>query len=239
MKVAMKNDVLLFINGSDLCWVANILAFVVDLNLVPFSLNQARGFTTDAIMGLKFEEKEVMVRLSIVYSRFWGEVNHDPSTYYEAKGLHKVRYYQWFFKTSHPDKPLEHQLFFAASASHRSFSAPEHHIKAWSRFRLGCSGLRVHDHTIKPRVDRICTLCNLGIEDEVHVLFKCPKYKEIRSWDAFRPIYDVVNGDIRAVMSFEPQSKIASLIFCIMRRRAEKLDLRARRLDDFSSDGED
>ena len=53
----------------------------------------------------------------------------------------------------------------------------------FAKTRMGTLPLKVETGRYRgiPRDERICVSCNLGVvEDEGHVFFKCPKYKELR-----------------------------------------------------------
>jgi hypothetical protein len=59
------------------------------------------------------------------------------------------------------------------------------HRVALSRLRLSSHQLMIekgrHRKPIIPRTERICSICNLGIEDEFHFLTICPTYLEARN----------------------------------------------------------
>ena len=50
-----------------------------------------------------------------------------------------------------------------------------------------------------PRQDRICTLCNENIGDEVHILFRCKNQNIITFREKNLPIYYYNNPDIRTL----------------------------------------
>jgi hypothetical protein len=53
-----------------------------------------------------------------------------------------------------------------------------------------------------PRQDRICTLCNENIGDEVHILFRCKNQNIITLREKKLPIYYYNNPDIRKLEGF-------------------------------------
>ena len=58
------------------------------------------------------------------------------------------------------------------------------HRTAMTRLRMSAHSLHIEEGRytipITSREDRICTLCKTGVEDETHLLVKCPMYEELR-----------------------------------------------------------
>ena len=52
--------------------------------------------------------------------------------------------------------------------------------KALSRFRLGITEIRGNNRFNKPDTTQKCPFCRAN-EDEIHVLFHCPTYQELRT----------------------------------------------------------
>ena len=54
---------------------------------------------------------------------------------------------------------------------------------AYVKYRLGLSKLMINfgRYTSLERTQRICSLCNSAIEDEIHFTFECPYYADIRT----------------------------------------------------------
>ena len=50
---------------------------------------------------------------------------------------------------------------------------------AFSKFRSSCYSLEIElgRHSGRPKQERICRLCNDGVEDELYFLFYCPAYE--------------------------------------------------------------
>ena len=61
---------------------------------------------------------------------------------------------------------------------------PKHHRSALAKFRAGVAPLRIetgrYERTIVPINQRTCFNCLNNIEDEFHVIMKCPIYNELR-----------------------------------------------------------
>ena len=214
MRKMFLNDIKLFQNGSDTCWTAKLLVFLLRLDLIPHGLSYIRShLAPEDIMTLKFSEMEVVDKLEAKYKAFGPDLSLDPRTA-PSKGLHLVRHHQWFEDKQSP---------------HLYFSAPEHHLKTLFKFRLGCTKLRVHDHSID-RSNRICLLCGTGgVEDELHVLFECPSYNAFRLRPPWNSLFqNIVHGDVRAFMNQKCQCKVASFIHFILQYRLERLERRDR-----------
>ena len=62
------------------------------------------------------------------------------------------------------------------------------HRQQLTKFRLSNHKLRIEvgRHMNLPKEERICEMCNKGIEDEIHFLVKCDFYKTLR-----KPLYDI------------------------------------------------
>ena len=56
------------------------------------------------------------------------------------------------------------------------------HRQTLTKLRLSNHKLRIETgrHKKLPPVDRICEICNCGVEDEIHFLVKCPQYDPLR-----------------------------------------------------------
>ena len=52
----------------------------------------------------------------------------------------------------------------------------------FSKLRSSCHSLEIElcIHSGHPKQERICRLCNEGVEDELHFLLHCPVYKTLR-----------------------------------------------------------
>ncbi len=64
-----------------------------------------------------------------------------------------------------------------------------------SQFRYGILPLELETGRYKNivRENRICTLCNTGLEDQIHFAFKCPLYDDIRN-DFFITCIERINN---------------------------------------------
>ena len=84
-------------------------------------------------------------------------------------GGNKLRLYQKF-------------KFDCETETYVNILMPYSHRSALAKFRTGVAPIRLETGRYE-RLDvnnRICPICNIGIEDEMHVLLKCSTYTEIR-----------------------------------------------------------
>ena len=86
-----------------------------------------------------------------------------------GKGKNKLRTYRMFKNQFNTEKYVECIL-------------PRLHRSALAKFRCGTAPIRIETGRYEGvEVDqRICLLCNNGVEDEKHVLLECPFYNEYR-----------------------------------------------------------
>ena len=157
----LAKDVELFRAGSDTCWSSKFLHCMAHIGLIPnrISIGELRGKSAKDIMAFHFGENQVIEATMKVYDQFLPlNVDVDPRTAV-SKGVAVVKHHVWFHNEQ---------------CSHLEISAPIGQIFSLMKFRLGCSGLRVYDHTISDRCARVCRLCNMNkMEDEFHVVFEC------------------------------------------------------------------
>ena len=114
-------------------------------------------------------------------------------------------------------------------------------------FRLSCTDLRIHDHTID-RPQRICTLCGSNgswprgrLEDELHIVFECSVYDEIRQW--YPALFKQSCVNMNDFMNQSDQYSVFFVSACMSRRRNMMLGISppvihpvTSGLDTFSSD---
>ena len=86
------------------------------------------------------------------------------------KGKNKLRTYNTF-KSKFTSEPY---VYLIMPRSHRS---------AYAKFRCGTAPIKLETGRYEgiPVEDRICPVCQNGVEDEQHVLLECPKYDDIRT----------------------------------------------------------
>ena len=66
---------------------------------------------------------------------------------------------------------------------------------AYAKFRCGVAPIKLETGRYEgiPVKDRICPLCNLSVEDELHVILECPTYNVIRNqlFQQLSTVYDI------------------------------------------------
>jgi hypothetical protein len=230
----LRANVLLFLRGSQLCWVAKFLECMTSLGS-GLSLHGVRSLDVDTILALGFNEGWVKDTLLEKYETLF-ECEGDPRTA-PSRHAHRVKYNNWFYQDR---KGKMHK--------HLATAIPTLIHKGLMRFRLSCTDLRIHDHTID-RPQRICTVCGANrswphgrLEDELHLVFECPVYDEIRKW--YPALFKPSCVNMNDFMNQSDQYAVAFFISaCMSRRRNVMLGILppvvhrvTRGLDTFSSD---
>ena len=93
------------------------------------------------------------------------------------------------------------------------------HQKAMSKLRLSDHKLQIDvgRHSKTPTEARICQFCQLGIENEIHLLLNCPLYHELRE-KLFNkltltiPHFNVLNNQDKLTIMFQPRGDVAMLV---------------------------
>jgi hypothetical protein len=222
---ALFEDVLLFCNGSDSCWVAKLFVCLVRLDLTGgLGITALRRSGSNVLMRMKFSATGVKKRIIEHYKAFSDVAGDDPRVA-PSKGVAIVRHSVWFLSDS---------------LKHLSLSAPDMYVKSLMRFRLGCSPLRVHDHRLC-RHDRVCLLCTSGgIEDEKHVLFECPAYRPLRSHPKWSHLFQVNDYDMKKFFDHDRQYDVAFYLYMMFKFRDYRLNANvAWNLDTFTSSDEE
>jgi hypothetical protein len=91
------------------------------------------------------------------------------------------------------------------------------------RYIVHCTDLRIHNNTID-RPKRICTLCGTNrswphrrLEDELHLVFECPFYNEIRK--RYPALFKESCANMNDFMNKSDQYSVAFFISACMSRR--------------------
>ena len=111
-----------------------------------------------------------------------------------------AKYKHWFGLPSSGSKPLAwpgHSLIYIPWKQHRLLH----------RFRLCCWPLEANRPFGRPREQRVYRFCQNEVEDERHVLLKCPKYAQART-DAGLPL----EWDMARVMNEFDQLRLSALL---------------------------
>ena len=140
---------------------------------------------------------------------------------------------------------VKHQhWFFMEDMQHLDVCLPEQHWKNFSRFRLGCSELRVNDHSVD-RANRVCLLCgSRRVEDEMHIILECRYYDFLRSQSRWNTIFHIPDLCMKSFFSQKDQRTVAHFVTAVLTARKQGLLDREladgyRGLDLFSSSDSD
>jgi len=220
----------LFQKGNKACWTYKFLRCMVKIGLTEFRrVASLKRLSVEDICSLKFSEKAVAEAMMNFYKRWWGNLASNPRTA-ASEGVALGKHHQWFH-----DKELHHL----------SMTTSKRHTETLIRFRLGCTDLRINDHSI-PRANRKCLLCMCGdVEDEMHVVLQCYRYDFLRRDPRWCDLFSIEDIDMNKFMNQKNQHVVASFITTLFHFRklllAER-DLEVEnlgRLDTFSSDSDD
>ena len=101
---------------------------------------------------------------------------------------------------------------------------------AFSKFRSSCHSLEIElgRHSGHPKQERICRLCNDGVEDELHFLLHCPVYETLRQKYIPSKYYVIPNiNKFNILMSSSSGhiiQAVASYLYYAFKLRKELLD---------------
>jgi hypothetical protein len=223
-EVVLKADIILFKNGCTSCWTYKFLKCMVDLGLTNGrGISSLIQTSTDEVLLLEFEENTVLTAFARRYKTFVPDRNDDPRTAVSA-GVTYVKHEAWFLDQER---------------RHLRFSAPEHYIRTLLQFRMSNTDLRVHDWHIPLRRNRTCRFCTLGgLEDEMHVIFECPAYANLRQDIVWRQLFAMAEGCLKTFMNLEPQYEVARFVVTLLRQRKSLRGPVIGHVDMFNSDSD-
>ena len=112
--------------------------------------------------------EQVTDSMNNIFDNKWVEIfNNDLGV--SGRGGNKLRKYR-LFKSRYETEPYFKTIM------------PFRHRSAMVTFRTGVAPLRIETDRYEGlfEAERTCTFCKDSVEDELHVLFDCPLYNEIR-----------------------------------------------------------
>ena len=152
------------------CWSYKVLSILRDVGATP-----GDGSHQDFCSAHLDVDAIVESWRSFLF-RHWAALGTDPRTCV-SEGAKMCAYKNWF---SYPNGSSALHL-------HDLSISPGLHRRLM-RFRMACSDLEVNSGRLgrngdkRPRHGRVCRCCNLNVvEDELHFLFDCPVYDELRT----------------------------------------------------------
>ncbi len=191
---ALRGDTLLFRAGNTTCWTHKFLRCMGQLGLLDGrSLASVQSSAMEDILDMRFDDVSIRSACLDRYNSVWNIVSEDSCPRDAAsKGALRHKYFSWFHRKSYLGQP------------HLQFAFQQIAYKTMMRFRLNSWKLHCYDHHIANRRHRICLKCNQRqIEDEKHVVFECPRYRNLRS--DFQHLFTNNNGNMQAFMNQENQ----------------------------------
>jgi hypothetical protein len=189
-----QDNVMKAVHGLKRCWSAKMLGILVQLGEFSFvgSVSAVdickKVIDVDRVVGVLHSQ--------VMQSLF--NTHADPRTC-PSDGAKHCTYMQWF---AHADRDMYHphiKYTTITSGKHRDLM----------RFRLGCADIAVNSGRFvvtqikKARSDRVCPCCGSGPEDELHVMFECTAYDNIRSQAKFAGLF--VGGHDMKTLFCHPQ----------------------------------
>lgn len=97
--------------------------------------------------------------------------------------------------------------------------------KAYARFRVGVSEINTHRHRFAQNANlRHCPFCDGIVEDEIHALFTCPKYQDLR--DKYITFDRDLEVQFRLLRLFTTSNteilrKVSTFIFLMLEKRRQ------------------
>jgi hypothetical protein len=207
----LKADISLFCAGSNTCWTARLLQCLIKLDAIPgHDIASLRTLGPEGISRYRFNIKQLTSKLDDKYKTFEPDMHNCPRSCI-SRGAARVKYSAWF----HCDSNKLIKSFIPICMA-----------QTLLRFKLGSTYLNCYSHEI-PRHDRICTFCSMNIiEDELHLVFECPKYRHVREDSRWTFLFDTSilseqNPNLRMNKFFnqDNQYQIANFIFALVRQR--------------------
>ena len=163
----------------------------------------------ESICRMRFNEKVVVEALLNKYKNFEPDWHQCPRNCV-SRGAFRVKYKNWF----HSDRNKLIQAFIPLPLA-----------QTLMRFKLNSTYFKCYHHN-RPRRERVCFACNSGtLEDELHIVFECPKYSHIRGDQKWQHIFSVCSneGNINKKMNLffnqDNQYKLACFVFSLISQR--------------------
>ena len=149
--------------GNKKNWVYLVNKYMCDINLQEIT-------NVHSTLNVKQTVNNVKMKLNEIHEIKWLEkINREEAV--RGTGRNKLRTYRLF------KKELKTEAYV-------NIIMPKRHRSALAKFRAGVAPLRIetgrYERTIVPINQRTCFNCLNNIEDEFHVIMKCPIYNELR-----------------------------------------------------------
>jgi hypothetical protein len=135
-----------------------------------------------------------------------------------SKDVKLCTYASWFLDTSQPSLHLSLALPPSLHFMLMRFRMSSHCLLV-EQGRAMCGAQRVS------RLERVCPLCDLEVEDEMHFCLACPAYDELRlnCRDLFASALPVTNASMHAFMTQQNQRGIAHFLCAAFQLRQQIL----------------
>lgn len=218
LRAVFKANVQLALLGLKDCWSAKVLGMLV----VFREMSSVGSLRHEDICNMVLDVDRVV---DILYSQVMQSLTsvHINPRLSPSPGAQQCTYLRWF---AHADR-----FEFHPHVKCTSIFAGLH--RELMRFRLGCaknavnSGRFLAPNVKQPRAQRSCPCCSSGqAEDELHMVFECDAYQEIRSRSYFAVLFSIGDGHDMNSLFCSPihQPLLADFIRAISLKRAKLVD---------------
>jgi hypothetical protein len=102
----------------------------------------------------------------------------------------------------------------------------DNYLRVFARFRIGVSEINAHRHRFSTQLEtKHCPFCPTEIEDELHVIFTCHMYKDLRK-DLIEPLQISIKSQLLHFMSGKDPGDLFSFskyLFLMIQQRRKAL----------------
>ena len=186
--------------------------FLVKKNFCELNLS---NLSCPENMDTNYVIKKFMSKLHEKHVDNWHAVLHSDKSI-SGRGGNKLRTYRLFKENFEPEEYCKIAL-------------PFNHRSAFAKFRCGVAPLRIETGRYENIVleNRVCHICDVFIEDEAHVLLRCPLYDDFRNHlyyvaETFNDNFNTLDDNQKLVFLFSDVNMIrvcAKTCHLILKRR--------------------
>lgn len=207
-KTAMMQDITLFRSGCKQCWSALFLKGMASLGLCD-TVEHMMQQDNMALGRMVFSDQGIEQAYTSKYETLYWDTHCTEPRNRSGRHAAFIKHHCWFYTDKNPALKLQ---------------AADRQVQALTRFRLGTHRLRCNMHTL-PQAHRTCMLCEEGrIEDELHLVFECRAYNELRLKDRWAKLYRGQSGqDLKMFMCQDDQYTMSAFICTLLRERQNRL----------------
>ena len=168
LKEALTCNISLFNNGNP-CWLSGIMSILKKINV-------------NCMLGSKVRIDQVKYKLKLRFNCFWKRnIQSHPKNENNDSTGGKLRTYKKFKMIRNQEPYLNVVKNPKIRSILAQFRTSSHKLKIETGRYERTWNSELSRFTNIPPEKRLCSLCNLGaVEDEIHFLLSCSKYKDLR-----------------------------------------------------------